>query len=340
MTSLNLILNKLDQASDLTTEETITAMQIIMQGDASEDQIEHFLVALSNKGETVEEITGAATVMRDMAATINAPDGALDCCGTGGDGQSTYNISTAVALVSAACGVPVAKHGNRAASSKSGAADVLESLEVNLDINHDQLEEALRTITFCFLMAPHHHQAMKHVVPIRKKLGQRTIFNILGPLANPANTDYQLIGVYDKKWLRPLAEVLHNLGTKRAWLVHGHDGLDEITLTDKTDCVQLDHGKVTAVTLSPDDFGLPLCQPEELTGGTADENADALLSVLNGEHNAYRNIVLANTAAVLVIHGTATSIKEGVEMGANAIDSGKAQEILIRYIAFTKKAST
>lgn len=338
MTTLDSILKKLDQVSDLTTEEMIDAMQIIMQGDASEDQIERFLVSLSNKGETVEEITGAATVMRDMATTINAPDGALDCCGTGGDGQSTYNISTAVALVSAACGVPVAKHGNRAASSKSGAADVLEALEVNLDIPNEKLEEALASINFCFLMAPHHHQAMKHVVPVRKKLGRRTIFNLLGPLANPANTSYQLIGVFDKKWLRPLAEVLHNLGTKRAWLVRGHDGLDEITLTDKTDCVQLDNGNITEVTLSPEDFGLPVCQPEELTGGTADENADALLGVLNGEQNAYRNIVLANTAAVLVIHGMAATIKEGVAMAANAIDKSKAQEVLVRYIGFTKQA--
>jgi len=302
MTNLDSAINKISQDAVLTEKEMISVMQEIMSGDADSNQIETFLTSLSARGESVSEITGAARVMRDMAATIKSPDLATDCCGTGGDGMSTYNISTAVGFVLAACDIPVAKHGNRAASSKSGAADALEALGVNLDMPLEKLEQALIELNFCFLMAPAHHQAMKHVVPIRKKIGKRTIFNLLGPLANPANTKYQLIGVYDKKWLRPMAEVLNNLGTKKAWLVHGHDGLDEITTTDKTDIVILDNGKITEKTISPDDFGLPIADAKDLTGGDAQINAQALLNIFNGEHNAYRDIVCANAAAVLMMH--------------------------------------
>lgn len=338
MTNLNSAINKITEDTVLKEKEMISAMQEIMNGSADSTQIETFLVSLSKRGEDVSEITGAARVMREMASTINSPDLATDCCGTGGDGMSTYNVSTAVGFVLAACGIPVAKHGNRAASSKSGAADVLEALGINLDMPHQKLEEALSELNFCFLMAPAHHQAVKHVVPIRKKIGKRTIFNLLGPLANPANTKYQLIGVFDKKWLRPMAEVLNNLGTKKAWLVHGHDGLDEITTTDKTDIVILDNGTITEKTISPEDFGLATANPADLKGGDAEINAQALLDIFNGEKNAYRDIVLANAAAVLLMHEKVDDLKSGVAMAAEAIDNGKAQEVLIRYISFSQEA--
>lgn len=339
MTFLNSVLNQISQDSVLTQEEMQDVMRQIMNGDAQEDQIATLLTTLAERGEAVSEITGAACVMREMASAIQAPVGALDCCGTGGDGVGTYNISTAVALVCAACGVPVAKHGNRAASSKSGAADALEALGVNLDLSKEQLETALKEFNFCFLMAPHHHQAMKHVMPVRKALGFRTIFNLLGPLANPAGTKFQLIGAFDKKWLRPMAEVLNNLGTTRAWIVHGHDGLDEITTTDKTDIAILDNGVITEKTISPEDFGLSIANTDDLLGGDAQENATALRALLNGEKNAYRDIVLANASAVLNISGKANDLKEGVAIAAKAIDEGLALKTLESYVAFSKGQS-
>ncbi|MAZ76314.1 MAG: anthranilate phosphoribosyltransferase [Micavibrio sp.] len=336
MTSLSLYIKTVEQGSVLSEEDMIDAMKIIMNGSATEPELEQFLILLNDRGEAVSEITGAAKVMRNMASTITAPKGAIDCCGTGGDASGTYNISTAVAIVAAACGVPIAKHGNRAASSKSGAADVLEALGVNLDISNTQLESALQQFNFCFLMATNHHGAMKHVVPTRKKLGRRTIFNLLGPLANPAGTKNQLIGVFDRKWLKPMAETLHNLGTEKAWIVHGTDGLDEITTTAETNTVILENGKITERTLSPDDFGVTTADPSDLKGGGATENAAALMEVLNGAHNAYRDIVLVNTSAVLNIHGTASNLKEGVKIASDIIDSGKALETLQNYAAFTQ----
>ena len=326
----------------LCESDMITAMTAIMDGTENTEDIAQFLTTLSKRGETAEEISGAARVLRSKVVPINAPQNSLDCCGTGGDGISTYNISTAVALVAASCGVPMAKHGNRSASSKSGAADVLEALGVNLDISKENLEDALEKYNFCFLMAPQHHKAMKHVAPIRKSLGFRTIFNLLGPLANPAKTKHQLIGVYDEKWLIPMAEALDNLGTERAWLVHGHDGMDEITMTDKTSLVVLNNGKISEHTLSPQSFGLPSCKLEDLKGGEAEENAEALKALLSGKENAYRNIVLANTAAVLAIHNDkdVTHLPVLAQTAANAIDSGLALQTLQNYIAFTNEVTT
>lgn len=337
MTLLNSYINKIKQGTVLTEEEMFDVMRNIMQGDANDADIATLLTLLAKRGEAVTEITGAAQVMRNMASTINAPDNALDCCGTGGDGIGTYNISTAVALVTAACDVPIAKHGNRSASSKSGAADVLEALGVNLEISHANLETALKELNFCFLMAPRHHQAMKHVVPIRKSLGFRTIFNLLGPLANPAGTKKQLIGVFDKKWLRPMAEVLKTLGTERAWIVCGHDGLDEITTTDKTDVAILDNGLITEKTISPEDFGLNTASINDLKGGDATQNAQALINLLKNEPSAYRDIVLANASAVLNIAGKANDLKEGVLMAEEALNNGKALKILESYVEFTNK---
>ena len=311
-------------------------MRCIMSGGASEAQIGAFLTGLCVRGETIAEITGAATVLREKAEIITAPPDALDCCGTGGDASGTYNISTAVALVCAACGVPVAKHGNRAASSKSGAADVLEALGVHLDLSKDRLEEALRRFNFCFLMAPHHHQAMKHVVPVRKQLGFRTIFNLLGPLANPAGTKRQLIGVFDRKWLVPLAEVLKNLGTEQAWIVHGSDGLDEITTTGETYAAILDRGNITERTLTPDDFGLPAARPDDLKGGDAQDNAKALQDLLDGAKTPYRDIVLANAAAALLIHGQETDLKQAVQKASQAFDNQSVKSVLETYAAFSR----
>ncbi|MCB1720414.1 MAG: anthranilate phosphoribosyltransferase [Rhodospirillales bacterium] len=326
-----------DGKSPLTEEQMIDAMNQIMSGQVSDEDLSVFLVNMANRGETVEELTGAARVMREKAAHIKAPYGTVDCCGTGGDKSGTYNISTAVALVAASCGVCVAKHGNRAASSKSGAADVLEVLGVNLDIAQDRLEEAMQTIHFGFLMAPNHHKAMKHVMPVRKALGQRTIFNLLGPLSNPADTRHQLLGVFDKRWVRPIAETLKKLGTKRAWVVHGEDGLDEITTTAPTFVAMLDEeGHIKETTLTPEDFGLETADPEKLLGGSAEDNAQALRAVLEGQKCAYRDIVLANTAAVLMIAGKAEDLHTGMKKAAESIDAGLALQVLKDYIAFSR----
>ncbi|MGB0720151.1 MAG: anthranilate phosphoribosyltransferase, partial [Bdellovibrionales bacterium] len=294
-----------DATPPLSESAMIAAMTAIMSGECADDDIAAFLTTLADRGETAEEITGAARVLRQKASSITAPYGALDCCGTGGDASGTYNISTAVAIVAASCGVPVAKHGNRAASSKSGAADVLEVLGVNLDLPKDKLEEALKLYNFCFLMAPHHHAAMRHVAAVRKSLGRRTIFNLLGPLANPAGTKLQLLGVYDEKWLEPMAKALQNLGTKRAWVVYGSDGLDEITITGPTKAAILQDGEITLKTLTPEHFGLQAVDLAKLKGGSAEDNANALRALLEGQKCAYRDIVLANTAGVLMIHGSA-----------------------------------
>lgn len=332
------ILEQLENGIDLTQHQMITAMTQIMQGEVSEENLLQFLSTLHTKGETIAELTAATKVMREKATSIKAPYGAVDCCGTGGDGQNTYNISTAVALTAAACGVPIAKHGNRSATSQSGAADVLEVLGVNLDIPQAAEEEALKTLNFAFLMAPNHHPAMAHVKAARAQLDHRTIFNLLGPLANPAGTRHQLIGVYDESLLIPFATVLKNLGTKRAWIVQGTDGLDEITTTGPTKIAKLDEdGKITEATLTPKDFGLETTTPDKLTGGSAEENAKALRAVLEGQKCAYRDIVLANTAALLHIHKPKISLKNGVEKAAMALDSGEANLILKDYIQLSRK---
>ena len=334
----NIYIDNIQNGETLSEDQMIEAMNTIMGGNVSEAEMAAFLSGLAQRGETVEELTGAAKVMREKASGLKAPFGAVDCCGTGGDKSGTYNISTAVAIVSAACGVTVAKHGNRASTSKSGTADVLEALGVNLDVSIEKQEEALNTLHFAFLMAPKHHTAMKHVVSVRKKLGTRTIFNLLGPLANPAGTRYQLIGVFDKQWVRPMAETLKALGTKSAWVVHGEDGLDEITTTAKTYVATLDdEGNINEMTISPEDFGLEYDNPEDLIGGEAQENAAALRGLLEGEKCAYRNIVLANTAAVLMIRGEVETLQEGVKRAAEEIDSGQALQLLKDYIALSRE---
>lgn len=335
MTSFAGYLNDLSQGLVLSEQGMNDAITLMMDGAADAAQMTQFLTMLSDRGETAAEIAGAARAMRDKAATIAAPDGAIDCCGTGGDGTGTYNISTAVALVAAACGVPVAKHGNRAASSKSGAADVLEQLGVNLDAPREKLERALRETNFCFLMAPNHHAAMKHVAPVRRTLGRRTIFNLLGPLANPAGTKKQLIGVYDRKWVIPMAEALKSLGTHTALVVHGADGLDEITLTGETYAAHLGpDGMIQNLVFTPETFGLAEINAADIKGGDAATNAAALDALLRGEISAYRAMVCANAAAALFLHD-ARPFTQGAKDAAQALDSGAALSVLTRYKELT-----
>lgn len=330
------ILQKLRIGESLSSDEMAMAVGVILDGHTTPAQTGAFLMALSQRGETVDEIVGAAKTLRARAITLSAPPTAVDCCGTGGDHSGSYNISTAVAFVVAACGVPVAKHGNRAASSQSGAADVLESLGINLDVSAGRCETALKEIGFCFLMAPRFHSSLKPLSALRKELGFRTIFNLLGPLANPAGTSRQLLGVFDKNWVRPMADALQKLGTKSALVVHGADGLDEITLTGPTYCARLQNDKITEFTLSPPDFGLPMIAAKDIAGGDAAENSAALLSLLQGTASAYRDIVLANAAALLEMAGVTTDLKQGVALAAKAIDTGAALRVMEHYRTFSK----
>jgi anthranilate phosphoribosyltransferase len=311
------------------------AFDIIMSGDATPAQIGGFLMALRVRGETVAEITGAARIMRAKATTISAPDDAIDTVGTGGDASGTYNISTASSFVVSGAGVPVAKHGNRALSSKTGAADVLSQLGVNLDCEMALVERAVHEAGICFMMAPRHHTAMRHVGGPRAELGTRTIFNLLGPLANPALVKRQLVGVFSEDWVEPVAHVLKGLGSTRAWVVHGSDGLDEITTTGPSFVASLQEGAVSTFEIHPEEAGLALAKPEDIRGGMPEENAQALRDVLDGAKNAYRDIVLLNAAAALIIAGKVTTIADGAALAAEAIDSGRARDKLAALVAIT-----
>lgn len=326
------ILHKTVKGGILSADEMQSAIDYIMRGEASPVWMASFITALTMRGETADEISAAANVLRAHAHSITAPAGSVDCCGTGGDGLHSYNISSAVALICAGAGIPVTKHGNRAASSKSGTADCYEALGINLDVPREKLENALKDLNFCFLMAPAHHHAVRHVVPIRKELGFRTIFNLLGPLANPARADYQLIGVFDKKWCRPMAEALKTLGCKSAWVVHGADGMDEITLTDKTFVAALNaDGNISEFEITPEDFGLMRCNAEDLKGGDAEYNAAALSHLLHSEPSAYRDIALLNAAAVALITGKAKTKAEAIEMMSQSLDTHKALDVMTSY---------
>ncbi len=319
----------------LTAEQAEQAFDIMMSGNATPAQIGGFLMALRVRGETVAEIAGAVRAMRSKMIRITAPDGAIDTCGTGGDASGTWNISTGAALVVAACGVPVAKHGNRALSSKTGAADVLAGLGVNIDADMPLVERALREAGICFMMAPRHHSAMRHVGPTRVELGTRTIFNLMGPLSNPAGTKRQLIGVFAEQWLEPMARVLAELGTERAWIVHGSDGIDEITTTGPTEVAELNGGQVRRFKVSPEDAGVRRATSADLKGGDAAANAAAIRALLGGQHGPYRDIVLLNAAAALVVADKAGTLRDGVAHAAKAIDSGAAQKALERLVAIS-----
>lgn len=329
------ILNKVADGQSLSADDAEAAFGIIMSGEATPAQIAGLLMALRVRGETVDEITGAVRTMRAKMDGIKAPEGAMDVVGTGGDASGTYNVSTGAAFVVAGAGVPVAKHGNRALSSKSGAADVLSSLGVNLDAEFPVIERAMAEAGIGFLMAPRHHSAMRFVGPVRVEMGVRTIFNILGPLSNPAGVKRQFTGVFSKQWLRPMAETLANLGCEAAWIVHGSDGLDEMTTTGPTYVCALDNGKITEFEVTPDDAGLPVATPEELKGGDPEVNAEAIRELLAGMPGAYRDIVLLNAAASLIVAGKAGDLKEGVAMAAKSIDDGHARAALDKLVAIT-----
>ena len=337
--ALKLILAKVAESNSLTTEEAERAFDIIMSGDALESQIGAFLMALRVRGETVDEITGAVRIMRAKATTIEAPDGAIDVVGTGGDASGTYNISTGSALVVAGCGVPVAKHGNKAVSSQSGAADVLTALGVNLDANMVLIEQSIRDAGIGFLMAPRHHSAMRFVGPVRAAMGVRTIFNILGPMSNPARVKRQFTGVFDKRWVEPMAEVLGNLGCEATWVVHGSDGLDELTTTGSSFVAELKDGKVTTFEVSPEDAGLQLASAVDIRGGDPDENADAIRAMVDGSEGPFRDIVLLNAAGSLIVAGKTDRLKDGVEIAAAAISKGKVRAALDKLIEITNSGS-
>ena len=322
-------LNSVIDGNDLTENEMVSAMTDIMEGNVTDSQLAAFLTALHIKGETVAEIVGAARVMRAKAEKLNIKATPLvDTCGTGGDGADTFNISTASALVAAGAGVNIAKHGNRAVSSRSGSADVLKCLGVNLDASLATVKRCVEKAGIGFLFAPLMHKAMKHAAGVRKELGFRTIFNLLGPLTNPANAQAQVLGVFDAKWVQPLAEVLGDLGCSHALVVHGVDGLDEITLTGDSHIAELKNGKVKTYKLDPDELGLEICFSDELKGGTPEENAKMIEGILNGEKGPKRDIVLLNSAAAIYVGGKAKSLELAVQCAVESIDSGKAREKL------------
>ena len=322
----------------LSESQAERAFDIMMSGDATPSQMGGFLMALRVRGESVAELTGAVRTMRAKMLAIEGPADAIDTCGTGGDAKGTLNVSTGAQFVVAACGVPVAKHGNRALSSKTGAADVLAAMGVNLDADLQLVERALAEAGTCFLMAPRHHSAMRHVGPTRVELGTRTIFNLLGPLSNPARVKRQLIGVFAEEWIEPLAQVLKALDHEKAWVVHGADGLDELSTTGPSKVAELDKGEIRIFEVQPGDAGLPEARLQDLMGGDRETNAAALRALLGGEAGPYRDIVVYSAAAALLVAGKAEDLKQGAEMAAAAIDSGKAKAVLDRLVAISNEA--
>jgi anthranilate phosphoribosyltransferase len=332
MPELKPLLAKVANGESLTRVEAREAFEVLMSGEATPSQIGGFLMALRVRGETVDEIAGAVATMRSKMLPVSAPADAVDIVGTGGDGTGTYNISTLASLIVAGCDVPVAKHGNRALSSKSGAADALSALGVNLEIGPDRIGRCIAEAGIGFMFASMHHSAMRHVGPSRVELGTRTIFNILGPLSNPAGARRQLLGVFSPRWLMPIAEVLRDLGSERVWVVYG-DGMDEITTTGTTNVVALEAGEIRTFDLTPEDFGVRRASLDELKGGDGHANAAALRAVLGGTKNAYRDISLCNAAAALVVAGKAADIPEGMQLATRALDSGEAAAALDRLVA-------
>jgi anthranilate phosphoribosyltransferase len=332
------LLARVAAGGSLGEAEAEAAFDIIMSGGATPSQIGALLMALRVRGESVAEIAGAARIMRQKALAIDAPPGTIDTVGTGGDGAGTFNISTASALVVAGCGVPVAKHGNRAFSSRSGAADVLAALGVNIDCDMALVRRSLWEIGFCFLMAPRHHSATRHVGPTRVELGTRTIFNLLGPLSNPANVRRQLVGVFAPEWVRPMAEVLGRLGAERAWVVHGA-GIDELTTAGVTKVAEWRDGRVIEFDVVPEEAGLQPARIEDLRGGEPPHNAALMTALLAGARGPLRDIVVLNSAAALVVAGRADDLRHGADLAAQAIDSGAARGVLDRLVALTNSGT-
>jgi anthranilate phosphoribosyltransferase len=331
------LIAKVASGATLTRDEARETFEIMMSGDATPAQMGRLLIGLRVRGETVDELTGGALALRERMVKVAAPENAIDTCGTGGDASGTFNVSTASALVVAACGVPVAKHGNRALSSRAGSADILAALGVNIEADVPLIERAIRDAGIGFMMAPRHHGAMRHVAGPRVELGTRTIFNLLGPLANPAGARHQLIGVFARQWIEPVAHVLGRLGAERAWVVHGSDGLDEITTTGPSHVAELLDGRVTTFEITPEQVGIARARPEDLRGADAETNAAALQALLDGIRGPYRDIVLLNSAAALVVAGQAADLKAGVARAAEAINSGAAKAVLAALVAITNR---
>ena len=332
------LLGRVASGEPLTRNEARSAFEIMMSGDATPAQVGGFLMGLRVRGETVDELTGGAEALRERMLKVHAPDHAIDTCGTGGDASGTFNVSTAAAIVVAACGVPVAKHGNRALSSRAGSADVLTALGVNIDADVALVERSIRGAGIGFMMAPRHHGAMRHVAGARVELGTRTIFNLLGPLANPAGARRQLMGVFAGEWIEPIAHVLARLGTERAWVVHGADGLDELSTTGSSQVAELRDGAVRTFEVAPEDCGLPRARVDDLKGGDAATNADALRALLDGLRGPYRDIVLLNSAAALIVAGKADDLAAGVASAAEAIDTGAAKAVLGGLVTISNEA--
>ena len=323
MTGLKPVLARLARGESLSAEESEAAFGVIMEGEATPAQIAGLLMAMRVRGETVAELVGAVRAMRSRMIAVAAPSGAIDVCGTGGDGAGTLNVSTAVAFVVAACGVPVAKHGNRALSSRSGGADVLAELGVDVDLPFERLTALIEEAGCAFLFAPRHHAALRHAAGPRVELGTRTIFNLLGPLANPARVKRQLTGTFEPRWARPMAETLGELGTERAWIVHGQ-GLDELALAGESEVVELHGGQLRQFRVVPEDAGLARAPLSAIQGGDRVENAAALERLMRGERGAYRDTVLLNAAAALIVADRAGDLRGGVEQAGRALDEGAA----------------
>jgi anthranilate phosphoribosyltransferase len=333
MDSFKPYIAKVATGAPLAREEARAAFDAMLSGEVTAAQGAGFLMALRVRGETSEEIEGAVTALRSRMVTVDAPAGAIDIVGTGGDNSGSYNVSTLAAIIVASCGVPVAKHGNRAASSRSGAADVLAALGVKVGQDAAGIERCIAKAGVGFMFAPAHHASMRHVAPIRTELGTRTIFNLIGPLSNPAGVKRQLLGAYSASWLEPMVAVLKALGSTRVMAVHGSDGLDEITTTGPTQVVELRNGAVTRYTISPADVGISLARPEDLKGGDPAENAAALTAVLEGARTAYRDIAMLNAAAALLVADAVTDLAAGAARAASALDSGAAKATLARLVA-------
>jgi anthranilate phosphoribosyltransferase len=333
MVELKALLGKVATGAALSREEASEAFDRMMSGEATPSQMGGLLMALRVRGETIDEITGAVTAMRAKMLRVAAPPDAIDIVGTGGDASGSYNISTCAAFIVAGAGVPIAKHGNRALSSRSGAADVLAALGVNIELEPEAIANCIEQAGIGFMFAPAHHPAMKHVGPTRVELGTRTIFNLLGPLSNPAGVKRQMVGVFSRQWVEPLAHVLRNLGCERALVVHGSDGLDEVTTSGPTVVAALADGKVTTSEINPEDVGFRKVRPQDLRGGDAEANAKALVDVLKGKKGPYRDVAVLNAAAALIVAGRAQDLPEAVALATKSVDSGEAEGRLDRLIA-------
>ncbi len=333
--TLKAIIAKVAEGKTLTEDEMYTALEIMTDGHATQAQMGAVLMGLRVRGETVEELTGASRLMRSKMRRVEVPPGAVDIVGTGGDHHGTYNVSTCASVVAAGAGLKIAKHGNRSVSSLAGASDVLSELGIKLDVSNETIQRAVAEAGVGFMFAPNHHAAMKYWAPVRAELGVRTLFNLLGPTANPAGVKRQIIGVFSWHWVEPVAHVMNKLGSERVWVVHGHDGLDELTTTGSTEVAEVKDGKVTVFEVTPQDAGLQPAKLSDLKGGDASHNAAAIRALLDGQKGPFRDIVVLNAAAALVVGGLANDLIEGAALAQKSIDGGAAKKALAKLVEVT-----